>query len=337
MPPKKAASKKRMRSRIDDDFDLDPSDSYSDPDSDVYYASRAAAASSVVVKDDWVTAIDQKSRNSTHIATTSSLRGMLESASENFSDIVFECAAERAAGAELVEVDRDSKAKRSKTSAAASSSSSSSSGALSLDSNPTSLATSGRNRIHAHRCILSASSPYFRTLFAGAWRDVSDGRIFAKQGARAIRRMLDFIYTGEMTAAQALQLPLEDLAELHEASAEYQIEALRAMTEAALAQSVTASNVVHMLGLASLHDGTSCMLAAVASSTQAGATCSSPASSSSSSSSSLSSLAPCTLMNACIAVLKGDLALLISEGLADFLAAQPKLRASLQAALSKKA
>jgi hypothetical protein len=326
-----ASSKRSASSRVivdSDDFSFDSdSDSYSSDLDSYAFASN---------KTDWVTAIDRQSRNSTHTATTNSLRGMLASASENFSDVVFECAAESATSVELVEVDRHSNApppKRTKTSAATSSSSSSSSSALSLDSNPACSASSS-NLIRAHRCILSASSSYFRTLFSGAWRDVSDGRIVAKQGARAIRRMLDFIYTGEMTAALALKLPFQDLVQLHDASAEYQIDALRAMTEAALAQTVSASNVAQMLQVASLHDGTSCLSPAGSSSALAAASSSLPASASSSSS---SSLAPCMLMNACIALLKGDIALLISEKMVDFLAAQPKLRAFLHAALSKKA
>jgi hypothetical protein len=275
--------------------------------------------------------VDRESRTSIDTTTFISLRAMFDSATASFSDIVFECAAE----ADSVDVDREVKPKRSKQAPVSSSSSSSSSDALSLDS---SVAASmpPSNLVHAHRCILSASSPYFRTLFSGSWRDVSDGRIIAKQSASAIRRMLEFVYTGEMTAAQALKLPFEDLVELHEASAEYQIDSLCAMTEAALAQHVTAANLVRMLQLASLHDGTSCTFPPNSSSPQAAASLSS-SSSSSFSSSSVSSVAPCVLMNACIAVLKADMALLASDEMVDFLAAHPNLRASLRAALAKKA
>jgi hypothetical protein len=185
---------------------------------------------------------------------------------------------------------------------------------------------SNRYLIHAHSNILSVSSPYFRTLFSGAWRTMSDGRIIAKQDKRTIRRMLEFVYTGEMTAAQAMKLPFEDLVQLHDASAEYQIEALRAMTEVALAQNVSAANLVRMLQLASLHDGTSCTIGVLSSFPDAQAA----------SSSSNLPTPPCILMKACVAVLKNDIALFASDGMIDCLAGHPQLRISLRAALEKK-
>ena len=300
-----------------------------------------ASAVSKDTGDNWLATIDRESQSSIHISTLGSFRNMLNSASESFSDIVFECAAETAPslsdfGASndssldaSVEADRGMNPKRLKKADVPSSSSSFSCDQTSLDPSNGSSAPPN-SLILAHRCILSASSPYFRTLFSGAWRDISDGRIIAKQGERAIRRMLEFIYTGEMTAVQALQLPFEDLAELHEASAEYQIDALRVMTEAALAQNVSAFNLVRMLQLASLHDGTSCMpvFAPAVSIT-------SPLSSISSTSSSL--MAPCMLLNACVAILKEDITLFTSDEVVEFLAGKPNLRTSLRAALGKKA
>ena len=287
--------------------------------------------------NDWVATIDRESNGSIHHSTISSLRRMLDSASETFSDIVFDCAPETAASSSEVCASSDlrndavsdlqTRPKRAKKSAAASSASSSSE-ALSLDSSAAASSSAETTLVHAHRFILCASSPYFRALFSGAWRDVSDGRIVAKQGARTIRRMLEFIYTGEMTAAKALQLPFEELIQLHEASAEYQIDALRAMTEAALAQQVSASNLVRMLQLAILHDGTSCALEA--------STAPASASSSSSSSSASSSLSPCMVMNACVAILKADATVLANDDVADFLASQPKLRAFVRTSLAKK-
>ena len=317
----------------------------------------APAQPAAGVKGNWVANVDCELPQSIHATTLNSLRVMLNSASKRFSDIVFECPLEILATAPELDLSDDSgssvsadqieqPAKRAKTSATPSSPSLSS-GELTSDSSTVSGSASSStpcNLVHAHRNILSASSPYFDTLFSGSWRDVSDGRIVAKQDARTIRRMLDFIYTGDMTAAKALQMPFEDLFKLHEASAEYQIDALRAMTEAALAQNVSASNLARMLQLASLHDGTSCTYGQISSSPAT--TLSSPSSllsptassssSSSSSSSTSASMAPCMLMNACLAVLQDDMTLFTSDGVIDFLAGQPKLRTYLRAVLVKR-
>jgi hypothetical protein len=262
---------------------------------------------------------------------------MFNAANESFSDIVFECTHDIVATSSVLEASTETcqsmvgaREMECSESRDASSSASSSSSSDSLDSDAVSQAPS--HRVHAHRCILSASSPYFRTLFSGAWRDSSDGRIVTKHNVRVIRCMLEFLYTGEMTAAKAMQLPFEDLIQLHEAATEFQVEALRAMAEAALAKNVSASNLVRMLQLAVLHDGTSCMLVPDLSSTAA-----TPSSLSSSASSASLSLAPCMLMDACIAVLKDDMALLATQEMARYLGGQQELGSFLRAALAKTA
>jgi hypothetical protein len=308
---------------------------------------RAPADAVVALKGDFVATIDRDSTGSIHLSAVRTFRSLFESASATHSDIAFECPDELAAEAslesgalhdlcEITEL-KSAPPKRSKKSAASAACSSSSSGALSLDSGAALSAPAGSTLVYAHRIVLSAASPYFDTLFSGAWSDVSDGRIVAKQNARAIRRMLEFVYSGDMTAAQAVKLPFAELVQLHEASAEYQIDALRAMTEAALAEQVSAANLVGMMQLAILHDQTSCALTACQLSSHTVTNSSSSSSLSSPSSLEFRILEPCMLMNACVAVLKDDMTLLTSDEVVGFLAGQPKLRTFLRAALASNA
>lgn len=57
----------------------------------------------------------------------------------------------------------------------------------------------GQEEIPCHRVVLAASSPYFEAMFSGAFREQREQRVeIADVSPWVMRRLLDFLYTGEL-------------------------------------------------------------------------------------------------------------------------------------------
>jgi hypothetical protein len=111
----------------------------------------------------------------------------------------------------------------------------------------------GGERIHAHRCIVSASSPYARVLLQGPWAENKDERVAVvqmPQSAAAVRALLRFLYTGEPDAA-AMEASMSGVLEL---ASQHEQPALKAACERHAMAALSVATVVPVLVAAHLHD-----------------------------------------------------------------------------------
>ena len=110
--------------------------------------------------------------------------------------------------------------------------------------------------LHAHKCILAASSSYFAAYFRGPWGNDAahaDGRWVTSNSSCMMRAILTYIYTGMMDEALVKSEPAEMLS----ISSEYDLASLRSLSEAVCIRELNANNVKEMLQLAQLYDSAS--------------------------------------------------------------------------------
>ena len=111
----------------------------------------------------------------------------------------------------------------------------------------------GGERIHAHRNIVSASSPHARVLLQGPWAENKDERVAVvqmPQSAAAVGTLLRFMYTGETDAA-AMEASMSGVLEL---ASQHEQPVLKAACERHAIATISAPTVVPLLLMADLHD-----------------------------------------------------------------------------------
>ena len=107
-------------------------------------------------------------------------------------------------------------------------------------------------RIHAHRCMVAASSPHMNALLQGPWAENAGQASEVKmlQSAAAVRALLRFMYTGEVDAeaCTAHTMDVLDLASQHEQPD------LKAACELIASESISVESVGSILEAAHLHE-----------------------------------------------------------------------------------
>lgn len=107
--------------------------------------------------------------------------------------------------------------------------------------------------LHAHKNVLAAASPYFRTAFHGPWREQqSDGVWETSNSSTVMKAVLKFVYTGEVTTRLSTFLVFE--AAMLAVAAEYELESLKKIYEEECTLHLDVINVKSMLQLAPLHE-----------------------------------------------------------------------------------
>ena len=111
----------------------------------------------------------------------------------------------------------------------------------------------GRKELKAHRLVLSARSPVFKTMFQVNMREKSTNRVeITDIELPVVQEMLTFIYTGNSP-----KLNLKDMAsKLLFAADKYQLGHLKLMCQEALSHKLTVENVSQTLALAEMHNAT---------------------------------------------------------------------------------
>ncbi len=107
----------------------------------------------------------------------------------------------------------------------------------------------GAARVAAHKLVLCARSPVFRAQLAGALAaDAAEVPVHAEVDEHTLRRVLSFIYTGELTPASA-----EEAQHLLNAADAYALPGLLEICERALLDSLCVANAAATLTLAEQH------------------------------------------------------------------------------------
>ena len=111
----------------------------------------------------------------------------------------------------------------------------------------------GSEELKAHRLVLSARSPVFKTMFQVNMREKSTNRVeITDIELPVVQEMLTFIYTG-----YSPKLNLKDMAsKLLFAADKYQLGRLKLMCQEALSRKLTVENVSQTLALAEMHNAT---------------------------------------------------------------------------------
>eukprot|EP00922_Rhytidocystis_sp_ex-Travisia-forbesii_P002760 GHVS01004069.1.p1 GENE.GHVS01004069.1~~GHVS01004069.1.p1 ORF type:complete len:974 (+),score=186.72 GHVS01004069.1:39-2960(+) len=111
--------------------------------------------------------------------------------------------------------------------------------------------------IYAHRCILSASCNYFRSMFVGGMRESKQQCIDLPDvgSTEAFLCLLHFLYSGRLPPASGDQFAL--LCELTALADQFGLEDLLGVTESLLSRLMDSSNVCQLLILADTHHASS--------------------------------------------------------------------------------
>lgn len=114
--------------------------------------------------------------------------------------------------------------------------------------------------LHAHKCILAASTPFFERYFEGPWGLAhADGNWHTENSPEVMRFILRFLYTGEMD-----QEVLESNPEaLFVIASEYEIMTILVLVEHACIQSLCQGNIASFLVMGYLHDSKSLYYACI--------------------------------------------------------------------------
>eukprot|EP00820_Chromera_velia_P006925 Cvel_19382.t1-p1 / transcript=Cvel_19382.t1 / gene=Cvel_19382 / organism=Chromera_velia_CCMP2878 / gene_product=Speckle-type POZ protein, putative / transcript_product=Speckle-type POZ protein, putative / location=Cvel_scaffold1666:38505-39842(+) / protein_length=446 / sequence_SO=supercontig / SO=protein_coding / is_pseudo=false len=110
-------------------------------------------------------------------------------------------------------------------------------------------ATQGET-IHAHKAVLAAGSPYFKTLFEGPWRENASDTVQTSASPKLLRTALRFIYTGE-TGHDMPDNP-EEVGELFHLASGYELRTLAEKCEQSLVRSLSRETVRRVLELSDL-------------------------------------------------------------------------------------
>lgn len=65
--------------------------------------------------------------------------------------------------------------------------------------------------VHAHKCVLAASSPYFKAAFGGQWEETRSGQLKTTHAVHIIKTMLTLLYTGKVNIELVKEEPLQYL------------------------------------------------------------------------------------------------------------------------------
>lgn len=104
--------------------------------------------------------------------------------------------------------------------------------------------------VHAHKAILAAASPYFSSMFGGAWAESSNGIIKTPQPSTIIRAVLSFVYTGTIDN-DTLTLHASTLLAV---AGEYMLTSLQKEAERQCLRSLSKDNIRGILEIAHAHE-----------------------------------------------------------------------------------
>jgi len=93
--------------------------------------------------------------------------------------------------------------------------------------------------IPAHKNILAASSPYFKTLFNGPWKENQSGLLNTSHPAHIVKETLSLIYTGDANSQLVREAPLAFIS----IASEFDLPWIKALAEPSCINSLDASNL----------------------------------------------------------------------------------------------
>ena len=94
--------------------------------------------------------------------------------------------------------------------------------------------------VPAHKCVLAASSPYFKALFSGPWEETQSGQLKMNYPMNIIKAVLSFLYTGKVNVKLVEAEPIAFLS----VASEYSLEKwLKVIAEHGCMQALDASNL----------------------------------------------------------------------------------------------
>jgi hypothetical protein len=102
--------------------------------------------------------------------------------------------------------------------------------------------------IPAHKCILAASSPYFKAAFGGQWKDTDE--LHTTHPAHIIKAMLTMLYTGDTSSVSIKEDPFAFMG----LASEYSLEWLKKMVEYECVKSLDVSHLKDCWCAARLYD-----------------------------------------------------------------------------------
>lgn len=103
----------------------------------------------------------------------------------------------------------------------------------------------------AHKIILDAASPYFRTAFHGPWvENMPEGEWHTSHSSSLIKAVLTYIYTGDISDS----LVGETLLEVLSIAGEYDIPSLKELAAFHCVRSISVANFKKMVQFAYIHD-----------------------------------------------------------------------------------
>ena len=113
--------------------------------------------------------------------------------------------------------------------------------------------------VHAHKPILAAASAYFRTMFLGSWKEMTDNVIELKEtSSTTMKILLKYIYTGSLDI-DSTKLE-EEIILLFPLAYQYMITPLQEICEHQCTEMLDHAHIVDIMQLARLHSATKLQL-----------------------------------------------------------------------------
>ena len=118
---------------------------------------------------------------------------------------------------------------------------------------------SDREIVHAHKPILATASAYFRTMFLGSWKEMTDNVIELKEtSSTTMKILLKYIYTGSLDI-DSTKLE-EEIMLLFPLAYQYMITPLQEICEHQCTEMLDHAHIVDIMQLARLHSATKLQL-----------------------------------------------------------------------------